>query len=92
MNTATTRTTRLLRPGIVAVPVGARRWAAVIDHDELATRAHRLPGSVGHRSGYWCDDDAGGWGTGRTAEQAVRACGRPTTYPTICALLAEHDV
>lgn len=85
------RASRIIRTGLIAVPVGSRRWAAVIDHDALAYAAGRLPGSAGYRTGYWCDDAAdGGWGVSRrSAERAVAMCARPATYSSLRTLAAE---
>lgn len=80
-----------LRTGLVAVKVGSR-WAAVTDYDALAVEAGRLPGSSGHRSGCWCEDAAGGWGTGRNPSQAVGACGRPVTYASLADLRRWFDI
>lgn len=91
MNPPLLRRSKTLRPGLVAVPVGSRRWAAVIDHDALNRDARRVSGSVGHRSGFWCTDRKGGWGTGRTAERAVQECAEPVTYATLAELLKDVD-
>lgn len=79
------KTQTILSTGLVAVKVG-RRWAAVTDYDALSVEAGRLSGSAGHRSGCWCADQLGGWGTGRNPEQAVGACGRPVTYASLAEL------
>ncbi|OFW63860.1 MAG: hypothetical protein A2Y74_01470 [Actinobacteria bacterium RBG_13_63_9] len=58
---------------VITVKVGSR-WAAVVDYGR---------GGAGRRSGYWCDDAAGGWGVSRrSAEDAIRQCVRPVVYRT----------
>ena len=56
----------------VAVRFGPRAWAAVT--------AYGNHGGTG-RSGYWCEDREGGWGTSTySPRKAVQMCARPVMY------------
>lgn len=63
------------RPGVagfVVIQIGPRKYTVVYDYGDS--------GGSGYRSGCWCPDRAGGWGTGPTPAQAWHHTAHPIYY------------